>query len=269
MEKMNSVLVRYSEIGLKGNNRSYFEKLLIQNIKDCLDKNKIKYYGIFRYSGRIISNSEDKCLCLKNVFGISSFSPAIKVEQDLEKIKEVALSLYKKGTFRISAKRLNKKFKLTSDELNRSLGEFIIQNKKARVNLIRPDSNIGLEIMDNVYLFNERYECLGGLPVNSEGLVTLILENKNDLLAGLLMLKRGCSLEIVNKNKLDFSILEKYSYGCKINLVSSPSSYSLAIVKTDTLEDTKNKLNGKVIFNPLIASEKSFSENLIKEIKKD
>lgn len=264
---MNFVLVRYSEIGLKGNNRSYFEKLLIKNIKNCLDKNKIKYSGIFRYSGRIIIHVEDKCLCLKNVFGISSFSPAIKVEPNLDKIKETALSLYKKGTFRISAKRLNKKFKFTSEELNKSLGEFIIKHKQVRVNLVRPDSNIGLEIMDDVYLFNERYECLGGLPVNSEGLVTLILENKNDLLAGILMLKRGCSLEVINKNNLDFSILEQYSYGCKINLVNSPSSYSLAVVKTDELENTKSKLNGKIILNPLITNEKSLFENIIKEKK--
>ena len=262
MEEINSILVRYGEIGTKGLNRVYFEKKLIKNIKDCLNKNNIVYSGIFRYSGRIIINTEDKCLCLKNVFGISSFSPAIKVELSLDKIKEIALTLYKKGSFRISAKRLNKKFSLTSEELNRQLGEFIMEKKKAKVNLFKPESNIGVEIMDYAYLFNERYECLKGLPVGIEGLVTLILENKDDLLAGILMLKRGCSLEIINKNNLDIKLLDKYSYGNNISLVNAPSKYSLAVVKVDKLENIKNKFQNKILLNPLTGN----AENLIKNI---
>ena len=262
MEKV--VLVRYGEIGIKGLNRSYFEKRLINNIKDCLNKNNIKYSSINRYSGRIIINTDDKCLCLKNVFGISSFSPAVKIDSDLRKIKKIVLDLYTNGSFRISSKRLNKKFPLTSEQLNRELGDYVIKNKGARVNLIKPDCNIALEIMDYAYLFNERYEALKGLPVGIEGLVTLILENKEDLLAGILMMKRGCSLEIINKNKIDIKILDDYSYGSKINLVNEPSSYSLAVVKTDKLEDIKNKINNKVVFNPLITNE----ENLIRDIKK-
>lgn len=262
MEKINSVLIRYGEIGIKGLNRGYFEKKLVRNIKDCLERNNVNFLSIIRYSGRIIINTQDKCLCLKNVFGISSFSPAIKTELSFNKIKEVSLTLYKKGSFRISAKRLNKKFNLSSDELNKQLGEYIMKNKNAKVNLVKPDSNIGIEIMDNAYLFNERYECLCGLPVGIEGLVTLILENKNDLLAGILMLKRGCSLEVINKNNLDIKTLENYSYGNKISLVNSPSKYSYAVVKTSNLENIKNKIGNKILLNPLIADEKSLFENI-------
>ena len=132
MEKISSVLIRYGEIGIKGLNRGYFEKKLINNIRDCLDKNSIKYNSITRYSGRIIISAQDKCLCLKNVFGISSFSPAVKVDLNLEKIKKTSLGLYEKGSFRISSKRLNKKFNLTSEELNRLLGGYIIKEKKPK-----------------------------------------------------------------------------------------------------------------------------------------
>ena len=116
--------------------------------------------------------------------------------------------------------------------------------------------------MDFAYLFNERYEGLKGLPIGVEGIVTLILENENDLLAGILMLKRGCSLEVINKNNLDLSLLEKYSCGIKINLVNVPSKYSYAVVKTSELKNIKKKLNNKIILNPLIA------DDLAKEIKK-
>jgi len=258
-----TVIVRYGEIGLKGNNRGYFEKKLINNIKDCLNKNNIKFNTIRRYSGRILISTEDKCLCLKTVFGISSFSPSIQVELDLNKIKQEALNLYTKGNFRISAKRLNKKFPLSSEELNKDLGNFIMKNKKTKVSLINPDCNIAVEIMDNAYLFNERYECLGGLPVGVEGLVTLILENKESLLAGILMLKRGCYLEIINEKKIDFSILEKYGYGGKINIVKNPSEESKAVVKIDDLKNTKNKIYNIPVLNPLIANEKSLFENII------
>ena len=261
MEKV--VLVRYGEIGIKGLNRGYFEKKLINNIKDCLQKNKINYSSINRYSGRIIINTNDKCLCLKNVFGVSSFSPAVKIELDLRKIKKIILELYTNGSFRISSKRLNKRFPLTSEQLNRELGDYVTKNKGARVNLIKPNCNIALEIMDYAYLFNERYESLKGLPVGIEGLVTLILENKEDLLAGILMMKRGCALEVINKNKMDIKILDNYSYGSKVNLVNKPSNYSLAVVKTSKLEDIKSKIHGLVVFNPLIGNEKNLFEDIV------
>src|SRR3989344_7362486 len=141
-EEINSVIVRYGEIGTKGKNRGYFEKRLIRNIKDCLSKNNIKFSKIQRYSGRIIIFTSDKCLPLKYVFGITSFSPAIKAELDLEKIKNIALKLYEKGTFRISAKRLNQKFNYSSEQLNKEIGNFIRETKKAKVNLNNPESNI-------------------------------------------------------------------------------------------------------------------------------
>ena len=255
MEKIDSVLVRYNEIGIKGNNRGYFEKRLINNIKDCLNKNNINF-SITKYFGRIMINSIDKCLCLKTVFGISSISPAVKVELNFDKIKEQALKLYSKGSFRISSKRLNKNFNLSSEELNKKLGEFIIENTKAKVNLVKPDCNIGVEIMDRAYLFNERYECLGGLPVGVEGLVTLFIKDKESLFAGILMMKRGCNLEVINKKNIDFSILERYSYGNTIKVVDVPSKESLAVVKIDKLENFKNTFEGKIVLNPLITNEK-------------
>jgi len=256
MEKINSVLVRYGEIGIKGLNRTYFEKKLINNIRDCLNKNKISYRDVKRYGGRIIIETDNKCLALKKVFGISSFSPAIKTELDLDKIKDTALNLYTKGTFRISTQRLNKNFYLTSNELNKLLGEHIIKNKKVKVDLEKPDCEIGLEIMDKAYLFTERYSGPGGLPISSQGLVTLILEGKRSLLAGILMMKRGCSLELIKKRSLSHKILENYSYGSRINLVRKPSNYSKAVVKVSNLKDTKNKIYNLPVFNPLIGNEK-------------
>lgn len=262
MENINTVLVRYNEIGIKGKNRGYFERKLIENIKDCFNKNNIKFNTIRRYSGRVIISTNNNCLCLKNVFGISSFSPAIKSSLDIEEIKKLALNLYTRGSFRVSAKRLNKKFKLTSEELNKLIGEVIITNKEAKVNLIKPDCNIAVEIMDQAYLFNERYECLGGLPVGVEGKVTLILDSKKSLLAGILMMKRGCSLEIIKETGIDYGILTQYCYGSNINIVKVPSKESKFIIKVTSLEDMKSKIYNLPVLNPLIADEKSLYQNI-------
>lgn len=255
MEEINNVIVRYGEIGIKGQNRSYFEKYLIKNIKDCLNKNKIVYDRIIRYPGRIMIVTNDKCLCLKKVFGIVSFSPAIKTNNDFEEVKILALKLYTKGSFRISAQRLNKDFNLSSNELNNKLGEYMINKTKAKVNLEKPDCNIGVEVMDHTYLFNETYPGVKGLPVGVEGLVTLDIEDKKDIISGILMMKRGCSLEVINKKNINIDKLFEYSYGKTVNLVDKPSGYSLALVKTMPLKNLKNKIDNKILFSPLIKNE--------------
>ncbi len=73
----DAVIVRYSEIGLKGQNRPLFEKKLMENIRDCLKKNGISGTAS-RAAGRIIVKTDDKAAlnCLVRVFGIHSLSPA-------------------------------------------------------------------------------------------------------------------------------------------------------------------------------------------------
>ena len=111
MPNCNTVLVRYAEIAIKGKNRARFENKLISNIKDCLNKNKVPYENVKRVRGRIIIFTNEDCNCIKNVFGISSISPSIKIKANLAAINKTALNLYSKGSFRITAKRLTKEGK--------------------------------------------------------------------------------------------------------------------------------------------------------------
>lgn len=248
----DTVLCRYGELALKGKNRILFEKKLVNNIKDCFNKNKVNFDKIIRVRGRIIIKSKEDCNCLKNVFGLVSFSRAIETELNFDNIKMSALKLYKKGNFRISTQRLNKKL-MGSQELNEKIGDVIVNEKKAKVDLSNPDINIGIEIIDKAYVFNERIRCLGGLPVGVTGLVSLLLQDKNSLKAGYLMLKRGCSLEIINKKKISYGYLKEYSYGCDVKEVKEPSENSKALVVNDTLDkirDYKTKLS---VFRPLLS----------------
>jgi len=249
---MKFIICRYGELALKKKNRFIFERKLVSNIKACLDKNKIKYTKITRPLGRILIQTSSPCSCLKDVFGLVSFSPAIAVNQDLKEIQNQALKFYKSSPFKISTQRISKNF-LTSQQLNEKIGAFIVKKAKAKVNLTSPKTNIGIEIIANkAYLFNKKISCLGGLPVGTSGLVTLLLENKDSIQAAYLMLKRGCSIEIIKKKNLPFKTLEKYSYGNKINIVKSTSKNSQAIIVSDSLENIKKRKYKVPVFYPLL-----------------
>jgi thiamine biosynthesis protein ThiI len=92
----NTILVRYGEIILKGNNRSYFEKKLISNIKLALEGEEVK---IVFSQARIFVEPKDSSKINRimkkiiKVFGVVSVSPAIKIASDLELIKETAIKL--------------------------------------------------------------------------------------------------------------------------------------------------------------------------------
>lgn len=250
-------LVRYGEIFLKGKNRSMFEKKLVSNIKDCLKKNKISFNKILHISNRVLVYSNVDCSCIKYVFGITSISKAYEINQEINAMNETALKLYKKGSFRISAQRLEKKFKHTSNQINKIVGAFIVKNKKAKVSLENPGTNIGIELFNNnAYIFNEKINCLGGLPVGVEGKVALILEDKNSLIAGILMLKRGCSIVLVEKKKIDCSLLKKFCYGFDLKSATAIPKDAKAIVVNDTLDGIKKRNFAKTVFRPLIGYKK-------------
>ncbi|MCX6710299.1 MAG: tRNA 4-thiouridine(8) synthase ThiI [Candidatus Woesearchaeota archaeon] len=245
--KMNRIIVRYNEIFLKGQNRSFFEKALARNIKLCLKKHNLHYERLSRYTGRIIVFSDEevreKCACLKQVFGIASFSAAEEIpasgESDVQRMKEEALKLFQKNgispdkTFRIIAKRMDKKFPVDSQKLNEELGGFVQEKTNAKVKLMQPELYVGIEILNKTaYLFTEKTPGPGGLPTGTEGKVLCLLSGGIDSpVAAWLMMRRGCKavlLYIDNSPFADSSRLERakktaeklseYYYGDKLKL---------------------------------------------------
>ena len=266
MEKV--VVIRYSEIGLKGNNRIIFEKKLIDNIKDCLKKNNVKYEKIERLRGRIIIFAEQKLDCLKYVFGISSFSPALVVEPEIKEIKKAVSKLAenkKFKSFRVSAQRLNKDFPLTSPEIERTIGSFVCEKLNKKVSLKNFDLEISIEILDKSYVFIERVKGLNGLPVSVEGKVVSLIEDENSMLASLLMMKRGCSIIPVSMKKTDISLIKKFTYGFEPELIIIKNSKELdgiakehdakAVVVGQTFKNFKELKLKIMVLRPLIGFE--------------
>lgn len=217
------IIIRFAEIGIKGKNRIFFEKALIRNIKACLDKNKIDYKNVTKPMGRILVSTDDSCGCLQCVFGIASFSDAVNAGFNMASVKKEALKLVKglgpDKSFRVTCQRLDKRFPLTSRDFEVELGAFVQENTNAKVKMKGFDLNLQAEIIDGfVYLFTEKIPGLGGLPVGVEGKVVLFLKEGASLLAGLLLMKRGCRVIPAALKDMDISLLQKYAFGHKIDL---------------------------------------------------
>jgi len=248
-----TVIIRYGEIALKGGNRHLFEKRLAANIKDCLKKNNIEFEKVQRFRGRILIQTDDECLPLKNVFGIVSFSPAFEVDLDIDEIKEKALELYTSGTLAIDARRLSKKL-MSSMEINMNVGAYVVDNTGAKVNLGNPDCKIGVEVYEDfVLVFNKNVKGKGGLPVGTQAKVALILNDERSVEAGLAVMRRGATVVVVKEKDLDITELKEHEYGFKLNVVDSVPEEIDAIVVSDTLETMKKYDTDKLVLRPLIA----------------
>ena len=127
-----TILIHYSEIGLKKNNRSFFEKKFIENITEHIYK--LKYSKIRLISARILIENvnladwEEYKLRLKSVMGLSNATLMISTKSEIEEIKQ-AIGFFIKdnifSSFRVTTKRHDKEFKKTSIETNIEIGDYI------------------------------------------------------------------------------------------------------------------------------------------------
>lgn len=239
---MNSIIVRYSEIGLKGNNKGDFEIKLVQNIRKYLKKNNIAFEDVVKRFSRIIVITKQKP-DLSKIYGIASYSFAEKTEKDFEKIKEsiirITKDFNKDTTFRVSAKRLDKNFPLQSTDIEKQLGALIVEKTNAKVSLKGFENEVGVEIMDrDAYVFVNKTKGAGGLPVGIEGAVIALIEDNNSIKAARLMMKRGCHVFPVAYEEKSIEELEDIA----------PSKMQLHIIKDlKDIEEMAKKYDAKAL----------------------
>ncbi len=208
----NCILIRFGEIFLKGNNRKYFEDLLINNIKAALKPLK---YTFLRSQGRYFvedfENADEITERLKKVFGLHSVSPALKVKTDKETLFEAAVKMSPmSGKFRVTVKRADKRLPFTSAEMAGNIGGALLRASGGRlkVDLFDYDFDLNVDIRDNgySYLFYDKIPCAGGLPVGCSGSGMLLLSGGIDSpVAGWLMAKRGVRLHAVHFHSFPYT----------------------------------------------------------------
>lgn len=203
------VLVRYGEIILKGLNRPVFEDLLVKNIRQALkDECDLK---IHKAQATIyIEPSDDGCTesiveKLKKVFGIVSIVVAYSAEKDMDDIEKqiivnLAPELKNAKTFKVIAKRADKKFHMTSPEICEEIGGRILDAfPNLSVDVKNPEINVYVEIREEAYVHLDKVPGAGGMPSGSNGRAMLLLSGGIDSpVAGYMIGKRGVYMEAVH-----------------------------------------------------------------------
>src|SRR3989344_2016985 len=170
------LLLRAGELFLKGQNQDYFRRVLEANLRA---QTGIK--EILRGRGRwFVPYKAEYVPLLHRGFGLTSYSPAVKVETELRVIQQTALEMLRdtKGTFKVEAKRSDKRFPLPSPEINRQVGKYIEKNSTRCCDFTAPDHTLFVEInQEGTFLFMEEFPGSGGLPTGKEGKGFLFMED--------------------------------------------------------------------------------------------
>lgn len=211
------IIIRYGEIMLKGDNKRFFEDKLMRHIRHALsDLGKLKVY---KKDSRIYIDVEEhgeKQIIdrVKKVFGVALISVARRFPVDLDKIKEVALAELREQvrqnhvqSFKVDSKRVDKRFPLTSPEISREVGGYILKNlDDVRVDVHTPEATVYVEVRDEAFVFSNKVHGLGGLPIGTNGKALLLLSGGIDSpVAGWMVGKRGVDIEAVHFHSYPFT----------------------------------------------------------------
>ena len=224
------VVVRYGELSTKGKNRKEFTRQLTNNIRKRLKDFPSLTYNTL-HDGLFIKlngeNYDEIKKALKNIFGYSYFSGAIRVSKDMDELKKVTLELAKNHnakTFKIATKRHDKTFALCSDEINRAVAGNILHNTSLLVDVHEPDLMIYISVdRDFIYVMDEKVRGGGGYPTGINGMAMVMMSGGIDSpVAAYMTMKRGLRIECIHfasepytsKQALDkvLTLAEKLSY---------------------------------------------------------
>jgi len=248
----DTIIVRYSEIALKGKNRADFERQLQKNITACTGQ-KTK-----RFRGRILVLDGKEHECMSRIFGIVSYSYAIRVPYSIENVCRAIDEMIKPAeSFRITSQRVDNSASTGSQEINRVVGQHVVDKYGMKVNLGNPELEIGFDIIaGDAYIYTEKLPGPGGLPYGTGGKAYALIEDDKSLLAAWMVMRRGVRVQPVAYSEKDISSLEKFScgFGMKLQIVKElPSG---PIVTGQSLGEFR-QLSEELVLRPLVGMDAS------------
>ena len=198
------ILIRYGEIYLKGLNRPYFLHALVERVKQAA-----RPFGgkVWLHDARLfVSDMTDRDACMaavSKVFGVHSLCPAVEMDKgDFEAVCSQAAGMMRglTGTFKVEARRSDKRYPMTSPEIGMEMGGYILEHTEGlTVDIHQPQHVMNVEIRDHAYLYVKVIEAVGGMPVGTGGKATLLLSGGIDSpVAGYCIAKRGVEISAVH-----------------------------------------------------------------------
>ncbi|GJL67296.1 MAG: putative tRNA sulfurtransferase [Nitrospirales bacterium] len=237
---MFHALVHYHEVALKGRNRGFFEQRMVHHLRSALKNLKAIHVEALPGRIRISFPEEDLWLriqeTLTRTFGVTNFSfarsaPISHTSSDLTILKDAIqrdIPSHPFKTFRVVTKRAEKRFPMTSMDIDREIGAHLCEQTGKRVNLTQPDVTVYIEVLKNeaYYAFNKE-PGPGGLPVGTGGKVLCLMSGGIDSpVAAYRMIKRGCRVVFVHFHGRPY--LSRASEEKVRDLVTLLTSYQLS-----------------------------------------
>lgn len=204
-------LIKYAEIAIKGKNRHLFEDALVKQIRHALKKVEGEF-RVTKDQGRIYVfcdsdyDYDEVINGLTKVFGIVGICPVVihemcEYEELAEHVVKYVDDIYpdKNKTFKMNARRADKRYPMDSMELNRELGGAVLDAyPEMKVDVHNPDILLTVEIRNRIYLYSEVIPGPGGMPVGTNGKAMLLLSGGIDSpVAGYMIAKRGVKIDAV------------------------------------------------------------------------
>jgi len=204
------ILLKYGEIILKGLNRPVFEDILTKNIKRSLYK--LGHFSLTRAQSTICVDGDETfdidqaVIRLQKVFGIISVARAYVVKKDMASIRLAAVEYLKETlgqvkTFKVDARRSDKRFEMTSPQITADIGGYLLEAfSHLKVDLHSPEVVVMVEIRDfAAYIHAGSLRGAGGMPAGSNGRAALLISGGLDSpVAGYMLAKRGVELFAVH-----------------------------------------------------------------------
>ena len=205
-------IVRCGEVALKGMNKPYFERILLERVRkaiECYEDAEAKWIDGLMFVRVPEDIPEDDVIskCVR-VFGVASVSPAVEAPKNIDEIGRVAADFMQKiideenvKTFKVKGKRADKSFAVQSPEIGRIVGAIILKTCKVlSVNVHEPDVTLTVDVRrEGAYIFRDKIRGFGGLPLGTNGKGLILMSGGIDSpVAAFMMAKRGMSIEAVH-----------------------------------------------------------------------
>ncbi len=211
----NAIIIRYCEIHLKGKNRGYFEKMLKDNIKNSLKGIECTFNAMHsRYLIEDFDEFDYDIITekLHKIAGIHTYSRALVVENDFEKIFDAVNCLCKdnSGTFKVVTNRADKTFLPSSMETSMLIGGRLLElyANRLSVDVKNPSFTVYVDIREDgkTFVYTEIVNCLSGMPVGSAGRGLLLISGGIDSpVAGYMTCKRGMKLDCIHFHSFPYT----------------------------------------------------------------
>ena len=211
------IIIRYSEIYLKGKNRGFFERAFETNLRralDGFDAELIKNSGRYLVQNFPEDQTEEIVEKLKKVFGLHTMSVAYETSSDMDSIFAAAKLVAKtEGTFKVESHRGDKKYPLTSVEISKTLGGMLLEYAKGglKVDVHNPSFTVRVDIRENgkALVFGDFIDGANGMPVGTAGKGLLLLSGGIDSpVAGHMMAKRGLKVDCLHFHSYPYTNMQ-------------------------------------------------------------